>query len=123
MAPSFSTRSRRMTSMGISSLRYDVWQQRQVACALDRLGEKTLLLRRDGGDAGRDDLALLRDVALEELHVLVVDRRRVGAGERANLAPAAERAARRQVGDVDFDLCHVPRSLPVATITRGTRRT
>src|SRR5262249_46844183 len=69
--------------------------------------EQALLLRRHRGDPGRNDLALFRDVALQHLHVLVVDRRRVGAGERANLAPAAERAARGQVGDVDFLLCHV----------------
>src|ERR1700759_2367970 len=101
MAPSFSTRSRGMTSMLMSLLGDDVRQQREMPRAFDSDGKQPLLLGRNGGDAGGNDLALLRDVALEELHVLVVDRRGVGAGERANLATTAERAARGQVGDVD----------------------
>ena len=40
-----------------------VGQQAEEARALDRLGEFTLLLGRDGGDARRHDLAALGDVA------------------------------------------------------------
>src|SRR5690606_18448810 len=121
MAPSFSTRSSRMTSMGMFLLLHDVRQQRQMACALDSLAEQALLLRRDRSDAGGHDLAFLGDVALEQLYVLVVQRRRVGAGERAYLAPAAERAARGQVGDVDLLLCHVGCSYRSPRSGRGPR--
>src|SRR5829696_2989790 len=46
-----------------------VGQQAQEAGALDRLGELTLLLGRDGRDARRNDLAALGDVAREQLRV------------------------------------------------------
>src|ERR1700755_2177908 len=90
--PSFGTRSSRMTFIGMikSSLRDQVRQERQEAGALDRLGELALLLGRDRGDAARHDLAALRDEALQQAHVLVVDLRRIGAGERAGLAAAGE---------------------------------
>src|SRR6185312_10973646 len=71
-----------------------VGQEPDEAAALDRLGELALLLGRDRGDAGRHDLAALRDVTLKELHVLVVDLRRIGARERAGLAAAEEGTAR-----------------------------
>ena len=89
----------------IPSLFHEIGQERQVTRAFDRLRQEALLLGRNRRDAGRNDFALLRDVALEKFHVLVVDRRSIGARERADLAPAAERAARRQVGDVDFLTC------------------
>src|SRR3712207_3352962 len=72
----------------------DVGQQAEEAGALDRLGELALLLGRHGRDPGRHDLAALRDVAREQLHVLVVDLRSVRAGERAGLAPTEEWATR-----------------------------
>src|SRR4051812_27843431 len=68
-----------------------VGQEAQEACALDRLGELALLLRRDCRDPARHDLAALGYVALKELGVFVVDLRRIGAGERAGLAPPEER--------------------------------
>src|ERR671933_2049781 len=71
----------------------DVGQEGQLAGALDRLRQLPLLLRRDGGNAPRHDLAPLGDEALEQLHVLVVDLRRVGVRERARLAAAEEGAA------------------------------
>ena len=58
-----------------------VRQQAEEARALDRLREFALLLRRNRGDAARHDLAALGDVTLQELHVLVVDLRGVGARE------------------------------------------
>src|SRR5919112_1337462 len=70
-----------------------VGQQAQEAGALDCLGELTLLLGRHGRDAGRNDLAALGDIAGQELRVLVVDLRRVRAGERAGLATTEERTA------------------------------
>src|SRR5690606_21041718 len=82
-------------------LLHDVGQQPKEARALDRLGELTLLLLADGRDARGHDLAALGNVALQEPHVLVVDAGSVGAGERAGLAPAMERAARRDLVDVD----------------------
>src|SRR5690554_3325756 len=71
----------------------DVREQTKEAGALDRLGEEALLLGRHGGDAARHDLAALGNEALQQLHVLVVDLRRVGAGERAGLAAPEERPA------------------------------
>src|SRR5262249_36846511 len=44
----------------------------------------------------------LGDEALQKLHVLVVDLRRAFAGERAYFAPAPERAAGRDIGDIEF---------------------
>ena len=77
----------------LSRLADHVVQQAEEARPLDRARKLTLLLGRDRGDAARHDLAALRDVALQQLHVLVVDLRRVGAGERAGLAAAEEGAA------------------------------
>src|SRR5689334_14656915 len=85
-------RSRRMICMGLLLLLHDVGQQAQVAGALDRLAELTLLLGGNGGDAARHDLATLGHEALEQAHVLVIDLRRVLARERARLAAAEERA-------------------------------
>src|SRR5262245_20655321 len=79
----------RMTSMGLLLL-HGIGQQAEEAGALDGLGEGALLLGRHGGDAARHHLAALRDVALQQLHVLVVDLGRVGAGERAGLAAPEE---------------------------------
>src|SRR5689334_11468228 len=75
-----------------------VRQQTEEARALDRLGELTLLLGRDRGDAARNDLAALGHVALKQLRVFVVDPRSVGAGERAGLATAEERTASAATG-------------------------
>src|SRR6202022_1276112 len=88
-----STRSSRMTFMCLAPLLHDVGEEGQEAGALDRLGELALLLGRHRGDPRGHDLAALGDVALQELHVLVVDLRGVGAGERADLAAAEERTA------------------------------
>ena len=54
------------------------------------LASSRCFLARHRGDARRHDLAALGNVALQELHVLVVDLRRVIAGERAGLAAAEE---------------------------------
>src|SRR5581483_7807222 len=75
-------------------------QQSDEPGALDRLGELALLLGGHRRDAARHDLAALGDVAAEQPHVLVVDLRRLIARERAGLAPAMERAARRDGGDL-----------------------
>src|ERR1700760_4910510 len=72
---------------------HGIGEQSQEAGALDRLGELALLLRRYRRDAARHDLAALGDEALQQLHILVVDLRRVGAGERARLAAPEERPA------------------------------
>src|SRR4051794_14555079 len=82
-----------MTFMCLAPLLHDVGEEGEEAGALDGLGQFALLLGRHRGDARGHDLAALGDVALQELHVLVVDLRRVGAGERAYLAAAEERAA------------------------------
>src|SRR5215831_16542547 len=87
-------RSSRMTSMDGYSSAQHVGQEPEEARALDRLRELTLLLRRDGRDARRHDLAALGDEALQEADVLVVDLRGIRARERAGLAATEERAPR-----------------------------
>src|SRR5947209_19858016 len=77
-----------------------VIQQAEKPRPLDRAREFTLLLRRNGRDAARHDLAPFRDVTLQQLHVLVVDLRRVGAGERTGLTAAEERAASLRCGEL-----------------------
>src|ERR1700743_1975208 len=89
--PSFSTRSSRITCMSLHHIR----QKRHEARALDRVRQLALVLVRDRGDARRHDLAALGDVTLQELHILVVDLGRVGAGEGIGLLPAEEGPARR----------------------------
>src|SRR5690606_23746644 len=89
-------------ALGAARLLNDVRQQGERAGALDRLRELALLLDRNRRDAARHDLAALGNEALEQLHVLVVDLRRVRTGERAGLAPAVERAADGQLTDADF---------------------
>src|SRR5260370_36413891 len=69
-----------------------IGQQAEKTRALDRPRELALLLGRNRGDAAWHDLATLGDVALQQLHVLVVDLRGIGARERASLAPAEERS-------------------------------
>src|SRR6202158_2855397 len=49
-------------------------QQAKEAGAFDRASELALLLGGDGGDPARHDLASLRNVALQELHVLEIGR-------------------------------------------------
>src|SRR5262245_8090492 len=65
-----------------------VRQQAQKAGALDGAREFSLLLGRNRRNTAGHDLAALGNVALQEPHVLVVDLRRIGAGERAGLAAA-----------------------------------
>src|SRR5215469_5134411 len=84
-------RSRRITSIAASSADH-VGQKAQKPRALDRLGKLALLLCRYCGDAARHDLAAFRHEALQQLDVLVVDLRRIGARERAALAAAEEGA-------------------------------
>src|SRR6185312_4619371 len=88
----FSTRSRRMMFMAMSSLLHEIGQEAEMAGALDRLGQLALLLGRNRGDAARHDLAALGHEALEQAHVLVIDRGGVLGRERAGLAAAEKRA-------------------------------
>src|ERR1051326_1189830 len=97
--PRRATRSSRITSISASPSPLDraladhVGQQPEETGAFDRLGELTLALGRDSGDAARHNLAALGDEPLQQLDVLVVDLRRIGAGERAALAAPEERTA------------------------------
>src|SRR6185437_6762695 len=68
-------------------------QEPEEAGPLDRLRQLALLLGRHGCDAARHDLAALGDIALEQLHVLVIDFRRVRTGEWTGFAPPEERPA------------------------------
>src|SRR5208282_5232420 len=89
-APTIGSRASPQASF---ELPYHIRQQAEEARTFDRLRQLTLLLGRHRGDAARHDLAALRHVALQQLDVLVVDLRRIGARERTGLAPAEERPA------------------------------
>src|ERR1700722_7939492 len=75
-----------------SLLFHDVGQKRHEARALDGEREQALLARRHGGDARRHDFAALRDEALQQLHILVVDPGRIGAGEWTGFLAPEKRA-------------------------------
>src|SRR5699024_12405377 len=93
--PRFSIRSSRITSMSRSSSSLDhVGQQPEIARALDGTRQFALLLGRNRGDPTRHDLASFGDEAAQKLAVLVVDLRRVGAGEGTGLAATEEGTAR-----------------------------
>src|SRR5882672_3612973 len=86
-----------MTAAALLATRYSLFalpdhvgQQSEEARTLDGLRQLALLLGGDRGDAARHDLAALGDVALQQPHVLVVDLRRIGAGEWTGLAAAKE---------------------------------
>src|SRR5581483_9930443 len=85
-----------------SSLLNHVGQETEEARALDGLCQEALLLRRDRGDAGGNDLAALRDEAGKQTDVLVVDLRRVIARERAGLAAPEERATATAAATTTF---------------------
>src|SRR5215831_3606380 len=93
-----------------------VRQQPEEPRPLDGAGKLALLLRRDRSDAARHDFAALGDVALQQPHVLVVDFRRIGAGERAGLAAAEERSAGLLRGK-----CHGPYSSAAALSSAPSR--
>src|SRR3546814_11033875 len=102
ICPSFSMRCIRITCMSSSPARrllQHVRKQRQEAGTLDRTRQLTLLLGRHGGDAARHDLAALRNEALQQARVLVVDLRRLRPGERAALAANAEGATATAADD------------------------
>src|SRR5690606_34793370 len=67
-----------------------VRQQREIACALDRHRQLALIVRLRTGDPARDDLAGLRDVALQSGEILVVDLLDAFGSETAELAAAEE---------------------------------
>src|SRR3546814_19537031 len=60
-------------------------QQREETRALDRQCQLTLITRAGAGDAGRNDLAVLANVTLEQGEILVVDLRSVVRAELAGL--------------------------------------
>src|ERR1051326_4427194 len=62
-----------------------VRQQREIARPLDRDRELALVAGLGAGQARRHDLAVLRDVLLERVEILVVDRLHTLGGERAEL--------------------------------------
>src|SRR3546814_20506666 len=100
--PSFSMRCIRITCMSRSPARrllQHVRKQRQEAGTLDRTRQLTLLLGRHGGDAARHDLAALRNEALQQARVLVVDLRRLRPGARAALAATEEGAPATAAAD------------------------
>src|SRR5690348_18498990 len=77
---------------------HDVREQGQESGPLDGKREFALALGRDGGYAGRHDLAALREETRQKPNVLVVDLRRVRPGERAGLPPAIKRSAGADCG-------------------------
>src|SRR6185312_16872162 len=73
-----------------------IGEEAEIAGALDRLRQLTLLLGRHRRDAARHDLAALGDKPLQQLHVLVVDLGCVRSGEGAGFAPPEERPPGRR---------------------------
>src|SRR2546429_5075097 len=82
-----------MTSIGAPSVLVGIGQQRQEARALDRHRQLTLIEGLGPGDAARNDLAGLGDVALERAEILVVDRLHALGREAAELLSTREAAA------------------------------
>src|SRR5262249_18358687 len=77
----------------LTNLSDHVRQETEEARPLDGARKLTLLFCRYRGDTAWHDLAALGNVALQQLDVLVVDLRRIGAGERTALTPTEKRAA------------------------------
>src|ERR1041384_2467448 len=71
-------------------LAHHVWKQAEEPGPLDGPGQLALFVGGYGGDPARHDLASLRDEALQQTHVLVVDLGRVRDREPARFAPAKE---------------------------------
>src|SRR5882724_4428307 len=85
---------RRITSMALTTLAAfrDVRQERHLTCALDGDGYLPLVPTARAGDAPGADLAPLRDVPAQLVHVLVVDLVDLVLAEEARLPP--DRAGR-----------------------------
>src|SRR4051812_4549375 len=94
---------------------HDVREQRHEARPLDGGGKFALLLGRNSRDARGHDLAALGNVALQQLDVLVVDLRSIGAGERAGLAAAEKRPAGQR------RLCAHPMAPSVSVVASPSR--
>src|ERR1700704_6738374 len=94
MVPRLATFCRRMTSIEVPSVLIGVGQQRQKARPLDRHRELALIKRFRAGDAARNDLARLADIALQGGEILVVDRLHAFGGETAEF-PATRTPAGR----------------------------
>src|SRR5256885_7075302 len=74
MLPRLATFCRRMTSIEVASVLIGVGQEREKARPLDRHRELALIEGFRAGDAARNDLARLGDIALQGGEILVVDR-------------------------------------------------
>src|SRR5580658_10048638 len=91
--PSLATRSSRITSMRLllRGSADHIGEQPKKARAFDRLGEFALFLCRHRRDPAGNDFSAFRHEPLQQLDVLVIDLRRVGARKRAALAAPKER--------------------------------
>src|SRR2546423_2354703 len=105
MVPRLATFCRRMTSIEVTSVLIGVGQQRQKARPLDRHRQLTLIEGFRAGDAARNDLARLGDIALQGGEILVVDRLHAFSGEAAELAATREAAAAAAAAPVSGH-CH-----------------
>src|SRR3546814_5841100 len=82
------TRCALVTGVQTCALPIYIGKQADVACALDGLGQFTLLLCGDRSDTAGDDLAALGYETLQQSDVLVIDLRRILGGEGAALTAA-----------------------------------
>src|SRR4029078_7266988 len=89
--------------------------------ARDAAGKLALLLGGHRGDRPRHHLAALRHIALQQLHVLVVDLRRFIAGERTSLAPAIEGAAGLGLRHAHQEPSSLPPAFSTSTGARASR--
>src|SRR5262245_24103819 len=93
MLPRFATFCSSMTSSAVAlPVLIGVRQQRQEARALHGHRELPLIERLRAGDAARNDLARLGDVALQRGQILVVDVLHAFGGEAAELLAAGKTA-------------------------------
>src|ERR1700730_109883 len=106
MLPRLATFCRRMTSIEVPSVLIGVGQQRQKARPLDRHRELALIKRLRAGDAARNDLARLADIALQGGEILVVDRLHAFGGEAAELPATREAAAAATAPAAFSGHCH-----------------
>src|SRR5690242_3610388 len=93
MLPRLATFCSRMTSIAVAlSVLVGVRQQREEARALHGHCELPLIERLRAGDAARNDLARLGDVALQRGQIFVVDVLHAFGGEAAELLTAGKTA-------------------------------
>src|SRR5262249_37418498 len=103
-----------------------VRQQSEKTRAFDGARQLPLLFGGNRGDPTRHNLAALGHISLQELHVFVIDLRRIGAGKWTGLTPTKEGPAgrcwgRRHGGHFSLVMPGVASSLEPSRAVRPSR--